>query len=173
DGDVATGRAQFTSIADPGLLDSVTLYHRIEAGARHWHARTGGSVVELHAYACPSGISASSLGTQMLAELRALWPETARLNPVDHCGRVGADAAGFPVGAHGTTPEVRTGVPGLTLAGDWVAAPFPCALRERSAATGILAANAILAAGGYRTEPVWSVPPRGMLAGRRLSLRPG
>ena len=62
---------------------------------------------------------------------------------------------------------MRTGVPGLTLAGDWVAAPFPCALMERSAATGILAANAILAARGYRTEPVWSVPPRGMLAGRR------
>jgi hypothetical protein len=38
---------------------------------------------------------------------------------------------------------------------------------ERSAATGILAANTILAARGYVTEPVWSVPTRGMLAGRR------
>ena len=167
DGDVAAGRAQFTSVADPGLLDSVTLYHRVEAGARHWHARTGGSVVELHAYACPSGVSPSRLAAEMLAELRGLWPETGRLNPVDLCARVGAEAAGFPVGAHGTTPGVRTRVPGLTLAGDWVAAPFPCALMERSAATGILAANEILAAGGYRTEAVWSVPPRGMLAGRR------
>jgi hypothetical protein len=47
-------RPQVTSIADPGVLDSVTLYHRFEAGARSWHERTGGSVVELHAYACPS-----------------------------------------------------------------------------------------------------------------------
>ena len=51
-------------------------------------------------------------------------------------------------------------------AGDWVAAPFPSALMERSAATGILAANTILAARGYVTEALWSVPPRGMLAGR-------
>lgn len=33
--------------------------------------------------------------------------------------------------------------------------------------TAITAANTILAARGYVTEPVWSVPPRGMLAGRR------
>jgi carotenoid phi-ring synthase / carotenoid chi-ring synthase len=165
DGDVDPGRAQFTSIADPGLLDSVTLYHRFEAGARRWHERTGGAVVELHAYACPSGVSAAALGAGMLTELRALWPEVARLNPVDQYCHVGTDAAGFPVGAHARTPGVRTEVPGLTLAGDWVAAPFPCALMERAAATGISAANTILAARGYGTEPVWSVPTRGMLAG--------
>ncbi len=168
DGDVGPGRAQFTSIADPGLLDSVTLYHRFEAGARHWHERTGGSVAELHAYACPSGAGAADLGAEMLSELRVLWPEVSRLNPVDQHCRVGTDAAGFPVGAHGTTPGVRTGLPGLTLAGDWVAAPFPSALMERSAATGIIAANTILGAHGYATEPVWSVPRRGMLAGRRV-----
>jgi hypothetical protein len=38
---------------------------------------------------------------------------------------------------------------------------------ERAASTGILAANTILAARGYVTEPLWSVPLRGMLAGRR------
>ncbi|MFY9926986.1 MAG: FAD-dependent oxidoreductase [Streptosporangiaceae bacterium] len=173
DGDVDPVRAQFTSIADPGLLDSVTLYHRFEAGARQWHERTGGSVAELHAYACPSGVSAADLGAQMLAELRVLWPEVTRLNPVDQYCHVGTDAAGFPIGAHGTTPGVRTDVPGLALAGDWVTAPFPCALMERAAVTGIIAANTILAARGYGTEPVWSVPRRGMLAGRgRRSGRP-
>jgi hypothetical protein len=30
-----------------------------------------------------------------------------------------------------------------------------------------IAANTILGARGYATEPVWSVPPRGMLARRR------
>jgi isorenieratene synthase len=165
DGDVGPDRAQFTSIADPGLLDSVTLYHRFEAGAREWHERTGGAVIELHAYACPSGVSADDLGAAMLTELRALWPEAARLTPLDRYCHLGTDAAGFPVGGHDTAPGVRTAVPGLTLAGDWVAAPFPCALMERAAATGILAANTILAARGYSTEPVWSVPPRGLLAG--------
>jgi isorenieratene synthase len=166
DGDVRPERAQFTSIADPGVLDSVTLYHRFEAGALSWHKRTGGSVIELHAYACPPGVSATELGATMLAELGELWPEIRSLRQLDQYGRVGTDAAGFPVGGHATTPGVRTAVPGLTLAGDWVATPFPSALMERAAATGIGAANVILAAHGYRTEPVWSVPPRGMLAGR-------
>jgi carotenoid phi-ring synthase / carotenoid chi-ring synthase len=170
DGDVGPARAQFTSIADPGLLDSVTLYHRFEAGARQWHERTGGSVVELHAYACPPGIDAGDLATEMLTELRALWPEVGGLHPIDRQAQVGADAGGFPVGAHGTTPGVGTEVPGLTLAGDWVAAPFPSALMERAASTGILAANTILAARGHLTEPLWSVPSRGMLAGRHRKL---
>lgn len=166
EGDVRPERAQFTSIADPGVLDSVTLYHRFEAEARRWHERTGGSVVELHAYACPAGADAASLGATMLAELGRLWPEVGRLRQVDQYCKVGTDAAGFPVGGHAITPGVRTTVPGLTLAGDWVATPFPSALMERAAATGIGAANAILAARGYRTEPVWSVPPRGILARR-------
>jgi isorenieratene synthase len=171
DGDLDPARAQFTSIADPRLLDSVTLYHRFEAGARQWHERTGGAVVELHAYACPAGISAAKLGSEMLAELCSLWPEVSRLNVVDQHVHVGTDAAGFPIGGHASAPGVRTGVPGLTLAGDWVDTPFPSALMERAAATGIIAANAILGARGYATEPVWSVPPRGMLARRRRSAR--
>jgi isorenieratene synthase len=165
DGDVRPERAQFTSIAGPGVLDSVTLYHRFETGARSWHERTGGSVVELHAYACPPGIAATELGVTMLDEISQLWPETRRLQQVDHYCHVGTDAAGFPVGGHATTAAAGTTVPGLTLAGDWVATPFPSALMERAAATGIGAANSILAAWGYRTEPVWSVPPRGILAG--------
>jgi carotenoid phi-ring synthase / carotenoid chi-ring synthase len=166
DGDVRPERAPFTSIADPGVLDSVALYHRFEAGARSWHERTGGSVVELHAYACPPGADATSLGATMLAELGRLWPETRRLRQVDQYCQVGTDAAGFPVGGHATTPGIRTAVPGLILAGDWVATPFPSALMERAAATGISAANTILAARGHHTEPVWSVPPRGILARR-------
>jgi carotenoid phi-ring synthase / carotenoid chi-ring synthase len=166
DGDVRPERAQFTSIADPGVLDSVTLYHRFEAGARAWHGRTGGSVVELHAYACPPDVPADDLGAAMLAELAQLWPEVHGLRQVDRHCQVGTDAAGFPVGGHACAPGVRTAVPGLVLAGDWVASSFPAALMERAAATGIGAANTILAARGYRTEPVWSVPPRGLLASR-------
>ncbi len=165
-GDVRPDRAQFTSIADPGVLDSVTLYHRFEAGARGWHERTGGSVVELHAYACPAGVAAADLGAAMMAELGQLWPEVRQLRQIDQHCHVGTDAAGFPVGGHGAAPGVRTAVRGLTLAGDWVASSFPSALMERAAATGIGAANTILSAHGHRTEPVWSVPPRGILAGR-------
>src|SRR5690606_28348660 len=69
DGDVAAHRAPFTSIAEPGHLDSVTLYHRLEYGAGRWSRRTGGAVVELHAYACPRSVPAEELGASMRAEL--------------------------------------------------------------------------------------------------------
>src|SRR6202012_3610795 len=131
------------------------------------HKDTGGSVVELHAYACPSGVSAAELGAEMLAELCGLWPEVARLGLVDQYSHVGPDAAAFPVGAHGTTPGVGTELPGLTLAGDWVAAPFPCALMERAAATGVAAASTAPAGRASGAEPLWSVPSRGILARRR------
>jgi isorenieratene synthase len=42
--------------------------------------------------------------------------------------------------------------------------PFPSALMERAASAGILAANVLLAADGVRPEPLWSVPPKGLLA---------
>ena len=53
---------------------------------------------------------------------------------------------------------------GLTLAGDFVRLPIPSALMERAAASGFLAANHILARYGVRSEPLHSIPPRGLLA---------
>ena len=75
DGDVDPVRAQFTSIADPGLLDSVTLYHRFEP------ARGNGTSAPEDQWpnctptpAHPASARLTS-GPQMLAELRVLWPE--------------------------------------------------------------------------------------------------
>ncbi|MGA8114148.1 MAG: FAD-dependent oxidoreductase [Actinocatenispora sp.] len=165
-GDVAADRAQFTSIGDPGVLDSVTLYHRIDEQAGRWHERTGGAVVELHAYACPAGVPADELGETMRAELAGFWPEVTGLTVLDRRCHVGTDAAGFPVGGHPQRPGVRTRLTGVGLAGDWVGVPVPSALMERAATTGILAANVVLSGLGGPVEPVWSVPPRGMLADR-------
>ena len=46
---------------------------------------------------------------------------------------------------------------------------FPSALMERAAASGILAANAILRDYGIEPEPVYSVPVRGPLSFARRS----
>jgi isorenieratene synthase len=40
----------FTSLSGYRLTDSITLYHRIQDDYIDWAERTGGSVVELHAY---------------------------------------------------------------------------------------------------------------------------
>src|SRR6185436_12034750 len=48
DRDVAGHRAGFSSVAREPLLDSVSLFHRVERGSAEWARRTGGAVVELH-----------------------------------------------------------------------------------------------------------------------------
>lgn len=167
DGDVAAGRATFTGVSGEATLDSVTLYHRLEREPAAWAARSGGGVVELHAYAAPAGVDAETLGDRMWTELRALWPEAAGLSILDSDARVGADAPAFDVGSDAVRPDVDAGPPGLLLAGDWVRMPFPCALMERAAASAMLAVNVVLERYGVRPVPVYSVPPRGVLSRRR------
>ena len=47
--------------------------------------------------------------------------------------------------------------------------PFPTALMERAAASGILAANQLLDRWDVRGEAVWSIPPRGFMASLRFA----
>ena len=164
---VAPERAVFSGVSRESTLDSVTVYSRLEAGSARWARATGGEVLELHAYAAADGISPTIAADRMWTELCLLWPETARLPVVDRDARVGHDAPGFPPGSDASRPGVRTGDPSLLLAGDWVRLPFPSALMERAAVTGVLAAGDVLAAAGVRAEPVEVIRPHGLL--RRTS----
>ncbi|MET8833767.1 FAD-dependent oxidoreductase [Micromonospora sp. NPDC004540] len=166
-GDVHPDRAVFSGVSRQPTLDSVTLYHRLEDEPRRWAQRTGGAVVELHAYACEPDVPAEELAERMRVELAALWPEAAALRVRELRARVEAQAPAFTPGSHAGRPGVRTDAAGLYLAGDGIRTAFPSALMERSAATGILAANHILRAEGAAAEPVRSVRPRGLLAARR------
>jgi isorenieratene synthase len=138
----------------------------VQRASAQWARRRGGAVIELHAYAAPDGVDATELTKRMWAELGELWPETTRMTILDVDDRVGRNAPAFGLGGDATRPGVRTDAPGLYLAGDWVRMPFPAALMERAAASGILAVNAILAEHGAGPEPVLSVVPRGLLAPR-------
>jgi isorenieratene synthase len=160
---VGPGRPVFSGVAREATVDSVTVYSRLEAGARRWAGRSGGEVVELHAYAAPDGITAAEAADRMWSELGGLWPEVRGLRVLDRDARVGHDAPGFPPGGDADRPGVRTDDPGLLLAGDWVRLPFPSALMERAAVTGVLAAGDILTAAGARAEPVSTVRPTGLL----------
>ncbi|MFC8615782.1 FAD-dependent oxidoreductase [Micromonospora purpureochromogenes] len=166
DGDVRADRAVFSGVSRQPTLDSVTLYHRLENSSRRWAERTGGSVVELHAYACDEGLPAEELAERMRVELTTLWPEAAGLRVRELRARVEAQAPAFTPGSHADRPGVRTDANGLYLAGDGIRTEFPSALMERAAATGIIAANHILRAEGAAAEPVRSVRPRGLLARR-------
>lgn len=164
DRDVAPSRAIFTSVAREPVLDSITLLHRIERGAARWARRTGGAVVELHAYAADADAEPAASTRAMWTQLGELWGEIAGMTIVETDARVGDDAPAFTVGSDATRPGVVTDANGLYLAGDWVKMPFPAALMERAAGSAAVAVNAILRRYGVRLEQIWSVPPRGLLA---------
>ena len=79
--------------------------------------------------------------------------------------RLEATAPAFPPGSAGTRPGVRTDARGLQIAGDHVEIPYLAGLMERSAMSGVLAANDVLAELGVAAEPIMGVPQRGLLAG--------
>lgn len=168
EGDVDPERAAFTGVTRERVLDSVSLFHRLEGGSARWAAEGPGprSVVELHSYACPPGASRDELVATMREELTALWPEAAELRVLDVDAHRYTNAPGFDPGYHLVRPGVLTDARGLRLAGDWVASDVPSALMERAAVTAVTAANDVLREEGVAPEPIRSLPPRGVLARR-------
>jgi isorenieratene synthase len=161
------GRVPFAGTAGVGRLDNISLYHLFEDESRDWAQRTGGAVVELHAYALPPGIEVDALKRDLLAGLHAIYPEFRPARIVEERWLLRSDCPSFYPGNYALRPEVATPWPGLALAGDFVRLPLPCALMERATAAGLLAANVILNRYDVRPEPIWSVAPRGILAGMR------
>ncbi|MGE2712455.1 FAD-dependent oxidoreductase [Mycolicibacterium litorale] len=164
DRDVAPERAPFSAVTGQSTLDSVAVYSRLEEPSARWAGATGGSVIELHSYACRLD-DASSAARAMREQLATLWPETAGASVVHEHHRLEATAPAFPPGSTGTRPTVRSDARGLRVAGDFVELPYVAGLMERSAMSGVLAANDVLAELGAAAEPVVGVPQRGLLAG--------
>jgi isorenieratene synthase len=160
----APDRAAFAGTTGLGLLDNVSVYDRFEGESRRWAAERGGAVVELHAYALPDGVDADAVRRDLVARLGEVYPETRRARILDERLLVRRDCPAFPPGSCGDRLGVATPSPGLAVAGDMVELPFPTALMERAASSGILAANELLALWGVEEEPLWSIPPRGPLA---------
>ena len=164
DRDVDAARAPFSAVTGQPTLDSVAVYSRLEQPSRQWAWRTGGSIVELHSYSCPFD-DADVAAKALRDELAVLWPETADAAVLHRHDRLEATAPAFPPGLAGTRPTVRTDARGLRVAGDYVEMPYLSGLMERSAMSGVLAANDVLAELGAAAEPVTGVPQRGLLAG--------
>ncbi|MGZ8750924.1 MAG: FAD-dependent oxidoreductase [Pseudonocardia sp.] len=164
DRDVAPERPTFSAVSREPTLDSITVYSRLERPSAQWAARTGGSVVELHSYACTAP-DVDTATARMRAELAALWPETAGAQVVHRQQRMEATAPTFPPGGAGSRPLPSGEARGIRVAGDHVETPFLTGLMERAAASGVLAANDVLAEVGADPEPIRGVPQRGLLAG--------
>ncbi|WP_276599406.1 FAD-dependent oxidoreductase [Nannocystis sp. SCPEA4] len=161
----APGRAAFVGTTGLGLVDNISRYELFEDESREWAARTGGSVVELHAYALPDHLDdEAAIKADLLRALHDLYPETRAARHLDERFLLRQDCPAFRPGSHPMRLRVDTPDPTLYLAGDFVHTPFPTALMERAASTGILAANHVLHHHGVAEELLCSVPPRGPLA---------
>jgi isorenieratene synthase len=156
---VAAERPAFLATGGLDPLDNISVLNRYEAEATAWAGRTGGSVVELHAYAAPADAAARSL-----ARLHQLYPETASAGIVHDLELWRADCPLAGLGDFGRRPFVGTPFAGLALAGDGIRVDLPVALMERAASTGWQAANHLLAGWGLAGHDLRTVPVRGRSA---------
>ncbi|MEV6162109.1 FAD-dependent oxidoreductase [Streptomyces sp. NPDC052052] len=158
---VRAGRPGFLGTSGYDGLDNISVLDRWEGEASRWAARTGGSVVELHAYAVDANAERKEVQRRVLRQLHEIYPETADARTVDVRHEWRADCPVFPVGGHHRRPAVRTPHPQVVLAGDLVRTGLPVALMERAATSGFLAANALLADWNVRGQILWTVPRSG------------
>jgi isorenieratene synthase len=161
---VRSERAPFVGTAGVGLLDNISIYDHFQGESAAWARHRGGAVVELHAYALPPGLDTMRIRADLLAGLHALYPETRGAGIVHERFLLRSDCPAFAPGAHARRPGVATTLPGVALAGDGIRVPAPCALMERAAVSGVLAANALLAPLGVASESIRCVPRRGLFA---------
>ncbi|MFK0133855.1 FAD-dependent oxidoreductase [Streptomyces rubiginosohelvolus] len=164
---VAPERPGFLGTSGYGPLDNVSVLDRWEGEAARWARRTGGSVVELHAYAVSPDADRNTVQAEAVRQLHRIYPETSRAQVVDERHEWRADCPMFPVGGYRDRPGVRSPDPAVTVAGDLVRTGLPVALMERAATSGFLAANAHLERWGVRGQTLWTVPR----TGRSLPLR--
>jgi isorenieratene synthase len=154
------GRAPFVGTTGVGTLDNISLYHLFEDESREWAEKTGGSVVELHAYAVEAARQ------DLMQAFHVFYPEFEGARVLEERFLIRRDCPAFAPGSHAGRPGVTTPHEGVALAGDLVRLPIPSALMERAVASGFLAANHLLAPHGVKPEPIRSIPLRGIL-GRR------
>ena len=155
----------FTSLSGYALTDSITLYHRIQEQFITWSEKTGGSVVELHAYCYKEKEfpTQESLLTTFEEELYQIVPKLKNSQMLHRELVNQKNFSGYPPNSYENRPETTTKVPNLAFAGDWVKMPFPCGLMERAVSSGLLAANAILYKEGLQRKKLLTVNPEGVL----------
>ncbi len=169
---VRKDRAPFMGTGGRPPLDNVSVLERYEREAAQWAARTGGSVVELHAYSAFD--TDDDVRHALVARMHELYPETVGASVVDERLLRRDDCPRLAPGDFARRPGVQTPEPRVVLAGDGIRVDLPVALMERAATTGWVAANHLLEGFGLAGHVVHTVPNRGRSALlRRLAARGG
>jgi len=166
DRDTARQLPGFVIVDKRRLLDSISLYHRIEGESRRWAQANGGSVIELHAYSIPKDMRDEvAIRRALLDDFEDYFPDLAGAAIVHESFATYDDFNSFAPNLMEARPPTETAVPGLLLAGDWVKLPCPAMLMEGAVTSGLYAANVICDECGLAREPIDSVPLVGLLHG--------
>lgn len=165
DRDFEWNQSWFTSLSGYKLTDSITLYHKIQTQFIEWNKKTGGSVVELHAYCYKEKDfpTQESLLKTFEEELYDVVPALKNATILHRELVNQKNFSGYPPGSYPDRPETDAGIGNLMFAGDWVKMPFPCGLMERAVSSGLLAANQILNREGLQRRTLFTVNPQGIL----------
>ena len=167
---VRADRAPFMGTGGRPPLDNVSVLERYEREAAVWAARTGGSVVELHAYSVSE--PDDEVRSALMARMHELYPETVHATVVEQRLIRREDCPRFAPGDFAGRPTVVTPDPRIVLAGDGIRLDLPVALMERAATTGWVAANRLLREFGLAGHAVHTVPNHGRSSVlRRLAVR--
>jgi isorenieratene synthase len=146
------------------ILDSVTIYHRMEKTSEEWVKKNGGGIFELHSYAVPDDFPESEIRNQFLKEFEEYFPEIKGYKIKYEYLQVKDDFTAFHTNLYKTRPTVKTKVENLFLAGDWVKLDNPAMLMEAATTSALYAANSIFNKEGLKEEAIISVPLKGLLA---------
>ena len=146
-------------------LDSVTLYHKMEKESARWSTKHKGGIFELHSYSVPKDLTTDEeIKDHLLIELYHYFPELKGMKIRHEYFQNRDDFPGFHTYQYATRPEVKTDVPGLYLAGDWVKMNNCTMLMEAAYTSGAIAANYIMQEEGLQENQLESVPLKGILA---------
>ncbi|GAB49776.1 FAD-dependent oxidoreductase [Mobilicoccus pelagius] len=165
------GTAPFVGTAALGYLDNVSALHLFEDGAADWARRTGGSVVELHAYAVPDDVTDETVLADLRAQLDRLHPELEGARVVHEEVLVERDCPLAGTDPWAERPGVVTPDADVVLAGDGIRCELPVSLMERAATTGFQAANHLLTGWGLPGHDLWSAPTTARFPAATSALR--
>jgi isorenieratene synthase len=146
------------------ILDSVTVYHRMEKSSEEWVRKNGGGIFELHSYALPDDFPEKEVREQLLKEFEKYFPEIIGHKVMYEYLRVKDDFTAFHTNLFKYRPAVKTEIENMYLAGDWVKLDCPAMLMEAATTSAMYSVNDIFQNEGLQQEPVFSVPLKGILA---------
>ena len=164
DKDIRSGVPFFIFTDALKILDSVTIYHRMEKTSEEWVNKNGGGIFELHSYAVPDDFPKEEIRNQFLKEFEEYFAEIKSYKVKYEYLQIKDDFTAFHTNLYKTRPTIKTEVENLFLAGDWVKLENPAMLMEAATTSALLAANDIFRKENIREVPLFSVPLKGVLA---------